>query len=280
MEIKAFAKINLALKITGILPGGFHSLEMVNLPLDLFDLIDIDVYGHDSLTEVFCPAMPDLKPQSNLCFKAVDCLREKYGFNDNVKISITKNIPSQAGLGGGSSDAASVIAYLNDALKLEMTLSEMDNLAVRIGSDMPYFFRNTCCYLSGFGEKITPVKNNCDFFCLLIKPHEGLSTKEVYAESDYFDKQEIDINALVDALSGGDIDVISSVRGNDLEPAAIKMLPVIGEILRNLKSINGCVSGMSGSGSTVFALCNDVNVLNDLKNEYSNRFWCRIAKVL
>ena len=92
MEFKAFAKINLALKITGLLPGGYHSLDMINLPINLFDVVDITVFGNDSLTEILCPSMPELKPESNLCYKATELLRLKFGFKENVRVKIEKNV--------------------------------------------------------------------------------------------------------------------------------------------------------------------------------------------
>ena len=254
MVIKSVAKINLALQINGIREDGYHLLRMVNLPLELHDVIDIDMSPRYSVTHVTCDEMRLLGLRSNLCTRAVDLLRERFHFKDHFMIHIHKEIPFAAGLGGGSSNAAVVLVALNKMLKLGLSVEELCDIALPLGSDIPFFMRGGAALCEGIGEKTTPIHPKKQYFCLLVKPSEGLSTKDVYQHCDEYDRLPIRVDDVVKGLETGNDDLIASSFGNDLYPASCALLPVVKNIVDTLRADGLPLSAMSGSGSCCFAL--------------------------
>lgn len=278
---KAYAKINVALQICGTLPDGYHSLKMLNLPLSLCDDVEISVSGNNSITHVVCDEMPDLPEDKNLCYKVVECLRSVYHFDSDVTVRIVKRIPSQAGLGGGSSDAATTASALVEMLGLDISNDELISLMMRFGSDIPYFFLNRPAILSGKGELIETIPiSQKQLYCLLIKPEEGLSTKDIYSCCDDFKREKIDIDALANSLFDGDLESASRYFGNDLYPAALSKLPILRTIIEDLRRKELCLSGMTGSGSTLFALSYDEGELKRYKSLIDEKYWACLVKVI
>ena len=258
MVIKSPAKINLALQINGLREDGYHTLRMVNLPLELHDVIDIETSPYYHITHVTCDEMRLVGLRSNLCTKALDLLRAKFGFKEHFMIRIHKEIPFAAGLGGGSSNAAVVLVALNKILKLGLSIDELCELSLPLGSDIPFFLRGRPALAEGIGEQLTPIQPKKQYHCLLIKPEEGLSTKDVYIHCDQFDRLNIDIDAVVEGLESGDDEKIAKNFGNDLYPASVSLLPKVRDIVNALRADGFALSAMSGSGSCCFALSTDV----------------------
>ncbi|MBQ4254530.1 MAG: 4-(cytidine 5'-diphospho)-2-C-methyl-D-erythritol kinase [Bacilli bacterium] len=258
MNIKAHAKINLSLKVLGKLENGYHDLEMVNLPIELHDVIDCTFLPFSSSnTFITCNDLRLHAGRANLCHKAVDALREVYGFTKNFRIDIYKEIPFSAGLGGGSSDAAATLIAVNKMLKLGATLDQLKEIGLKIGSDVPFFLENCPCIVRGIGEKLEPISVKDQYECLIVKPEEGLSTEKVYKVSDGFEKADIDTKGVVEGLRIGDEALIGKSIGNDLMSAAESLVPEVGKICRHLKEQGFIIASMSGSGSSVFALTKD-----------------------
>lgn len=251
---KSYSKINIALKVTGVLPGGFHSLEMVNMPLSLSDDITISISPEGCKTIVLCDALGDLPMEKNICYKAVELLRSKYRFNESVTVSIDKHIPFEAGLGGGSSNAATTLLALNEMLSLGIDYDVLCALGLQLGSDVPYFIRPLVAKLEGKGEIITPFKAKNHYYCLLVKPSFGLSTKAVYSICDEFERERIDIKGVIESLETGNDDRLATCIGNDLQKAACSLGSQIQDIINLMRHSGLPLSNMTGSGSTVFAL--------------------------
>ncbi len=267
---KSYAKINLSLKVTGIREDGYHELEMVNLPLDLHDVI---VFDHDSSyqdTYVICddPGLSSLS--DNLATKAFNLMREKYGFKQNFIINIHKRIPFAAGLGGGSSNAACVISFINKYCKLNRPLSELKELGATLGADVPYFLDPHPSLVSGIGEKIESIPCKKTYYCLLVKPEKGCSTKEVYKISDKSERVFVDTENVIKGLATGDDALIAKSIGNDLMPTSVSMVPEIGEIYASLTKDGFSICRMSGSGSTVFALSSDLRKCRLAQRKYED----------
>lgn len=277
MYVKSFAKINVSLQIKGVREDSYHDLDMVNLVLDLHDVLDIDYNPVYKETYIVCDDVRLMGLRSNICKKAVDLLREKYGFKNHFLIHIHKEIPFAAGLGGGSSNAAALILALDKHLKLKMTLEEMDEIAAKLGSDVHFFLRNKAARVTGIGENVEffPIKES--YFCLLVKPEEGLSTKDVYTICDQFPRENIDNAKVVEGLQNGDLEMVAKARGNDLYPAAASMCPEISMIIADLKADGLPLVGMSGSGSTVYALTKDGKKLHELAHKYSKKGYTAIV---
>lgn len=264
MNVKAHAKINVSLKILGTKENGYHDLEMVNLPIELHDILDISILPASvGDTFITCNDLRINPGRANLCHKAVEALRDIYHFNTCFRIDIYKEIPFSAGLGGGSSDAAATLQAVNAILKLGVKEDKMKEIGLKVGSDVPFFLSGKPCIVRGVGEKIETFPLKKTYHCLIVKPEVGLSTKEVYEHSNAFQKYTINTDKVVEGLMEGDLRKIAINFGNDLMPAAIHLLPEVGEVYSWLRNQGFLVTSMSGSGSSVFALTDDAKKAKD-----------------
>ena len=267
MYLKSHAKINLAINIKGKKEDGYHDLDMIMLPLKLFDFIEIDRLNYKD-TYIVCDEIDSLSGKYNLVNDTISLLRKKYGFDTNYLVKIHKEIPIKAGLGGGSSNAAAVLKAVVKDNKIDATTDELIELSKSIGADVPYFLYNQPARVEGIGEKVTPIKIKHKYYVLLVKPDEGLATKSVFDECDAHEKKFTDIDALIDALANGDEDKIAALMYNALEDAAMCLLPEIKKIKDSLKEDGLNMVMMSGSGSCVYALSKSWLKLARLKPKY------------
>ena len=237
MIVKAYAKINLALKVKGKNKDGYHDLDMIMLPLELHDSIDISLLPDIYETYVTCDDFSLETGEYNLCSIAVRKMKEKFKINKSFRIHIHKNIPIGAGLGGGSANAAAVIRAIKDLLKLHISEEDELSIAKSIGADVPFCLYNISSRSEG------------------IEPKRGLSTKEVYSKYDEVgSSSNPQVDKLIETLKQGNTDDIPNCFGNDLEKASISLLPEIQDIKDLLKNCGFNIVLMSGSGSSVFAL--------------------------
>lgn len=256
MKLKAYAKINIYLNVLG-LEGNYHNLKMINAKIDLYDNIDIIENKADELIFKNNPLLDSKK--DNLVLKVVKHYKEKYQINKSYKIEIKKNIPIQAGLGGGSSDVATVVKYILKDNNIDVDIKELEKDIVKFGADIPYCLHNDVCLVEGKGEKITKfelkdIYKNKDV--LIINPNILLSTKDVFNK---FDELNIYNNLEIKLFSI-----------NDLEKAAFLTNPKMEEVRKYLDSIINNYLVMSGSGSTYIALVDkekSKKILNKIKKE-------------
>lgn len=271
-EITAPAKVNIYLKITGKLPNGYHRLNTIMQEISLSDSVVIEIdasRAHD--IELKCKNMGPIPNEKNLCYKAASrylaAYRKKTGILDLpfVSISVTKAIPSEAGLGGGSSDAAAVLLALDEFFENPFTPEELNTVAANIGADTPFFLYGGASVCEGFGEIITPMNSLSGIPMILIKPAKGVSTPACFSSFDKFaDENGIDFDearyaSLKEEVSAAE-DPISVLKKyhdllvNDLQAPAIEYVPDI-SIAKSLLEANGAAFAlMSGSGSAVFGL--------------------------
>lgn len=269
ISVKSYAKINLSLKITGRREDGYHDLEMINLPIDLHDVIEIDMNPQYADTYVTCDDLRLMSLRSNLVTRAVDRMRAEFGFKQNFVIHIHKEIPFAAGLGGGSSNAAVTMVALNKMLKLGASKEKLAEIGKELGSDIPFFIDPHPCYVEGIGEKMTPINVKHDYFCLIVKPSKGLSTKDVYEACDNFPREKIDTKKAIEGLANGDEALIAENKGNDLAAAAISMAPEIQDILDKMKSIGLQIYGMTGSGSSCYCLTTNQRMIREAERAFA-----------
>ncbi len=251
---KAYAKINLCLNVKGKLDNGYHEMAMVMVPLTLHDQIEINFAPEMSLISNARFLTAD---QRNTVIKAIELLREEYGFEENFEIRLNKHIPTQAGLAGGSSDAAAAIRMLNKMLRLNMDEKKMMEIAAKVGADVPFFIVNKPSLVEGIGEILTPFEVHTDFCIILVKPRAGVSTKACFAKLDLAEAEHPDHLLMKAALESGDYQGVIKHLGNTLEKPAIELVPEIAEIKKILEGYGFDGVLMSGSGSTVFALSQD-----------------------
>ncbi len=268
MYIKSFAKVNVALNILGLREDGFHDLDMVMLPLELCDSIEIEVVPNAHDTFITCDEVSVTGGKYNLAQIAVNKAREKFKFKENFDINIHKEIPISAGLGGGSSNAAAVLMAIIHLLKLNPTRDELIELAKSVGSDVPFFLFNKPSRVGGVGDIVEAIPIKVKYEVLIVKPEAGLSTKAVYEKSNEKPYQNCDINAVIQALSTGDDNLLASSIGNSLETAATELLPEIKDIEKSLKDGGFKIVLMTGSGSSVFAFSRDHHAITKAAKKY------------
>ncbi len=271
MIFKSHAKINLSLSIKGTREDGYHDLEMVNLPLDLHDIIELTPLPSGLDTCVVCDDLRLAGLKDNLCKKAFDAMKKEYGFDETFRIHIHKEIPFAAGLGGGSSNAAAVMLALNKILKLGATKEDLYRIGLSLGADVPFFFENKPCLVTGLGEITEPISVSKSYLCLIVKPEEGLRTKDVFALSDKYPRREIHTSDVLKGLATGNDFLIQKSLGNDLMAPAEELLPVIGEIYSSLVKDGFEIVSMSGSGSSLFALTTNVRLFKEAAHRYEKR---------
>ena len=281
ISVKSYAKINISLEVKSKRSDGYHELDSVMVPIELHDSIVITKLP---LADNFV-TVDDFSSgliHYNLVSEAITALTKKYNRKDHFRVYIHKVIPMQAGLGGGSSNAAFTLKAINQMLKLNATDEELIELATPLGADIPFFVKSVPCRCGGIGEELSPIEIKNNYSVLLVKPSEGVSTKEAFKILDSKPYRPVNIEAVLEALRDGDDDKLAENMGNSLEDAAIKLVPEIQEIKDYLKSKGLKLVLMSGSGSTVFALSTDRALLKKIAKEIENeeRWFVEIARII
>ncbi len=263
--IRALAKINLAIDVLGKRDDGYHNIDTVTIPLKLHDSIEITPLPHTARTYLVSDDPTIICDESNLAFRAFHLMTEKYRLEGAYKIFIYKKIPVEAGLGGGSADAAAVLRAFNAVLPKDVDRTqEMKDVGLSIGSDIPFCLENKPARVEGKGEKLTPIKVKYPYHVLIVKPDVGLSTASIYKALDGIDTSSIprpNIPALIEGLAKDNRDLIYENMINILTVPAVKALPLIGDILDQFAMMGLDLCGMSGTGSACFALSKDRKLL-------------------
>ena len=275
MAISSYAKINLYLKVGSRLKSGYHNLQSVMQRIELSDNLKIEPLHEDTI--IVESTNKEIENESNLAYDAAMLLKKKYKVKHGVKIFIEKNIPLEAGLGGGSSNAATALMNLNKLWSLKLKEKQLIELAAQIGSDVPFFIGENAALVEGIGDKIKRIKKSFSINIVLINPGFRVSTKWAYSS---FDRQkpkiktEAEINALIKAIEKKDIKEIASNLHNDFEPIVAKRYKIINEIKNNLLRNDALNAAVSGSGPTVFGIFNSIYEAREafFKMQYDHPF--------
>ena len=259
--LRAPAKINLALDVTGKRDNGYHDVRMVMQQIGLSDEILIEKIstGGDRITvETNSGELP--LNEDNLVYKAARIIMDECGIKDRIRIFIDKHIPIAAGLAGGSTDAAAVLKGMNELFGLGLTELKLRELGVRIGADVPYCIMGGTALAEGIGEILTPLTPMPDCTILIAKPGISVSTGYVYTAYDSLkEKLHPEVDAMAAALKERNLSGIAKLLGNSLEGVTQEEYPVIKRI-KQIMLGNGALGAlMSGSGPTVFGLFDDGN---------------------
>ena len=249
------AKVNLHLEVVGKRPDGYHAVETLILAVDLFDSLEVrdDPTGAIQLT---CDAPGVPTGPTNLAHKAAAELQTRWAAGRGATIRLTKRIPHEAGLGGGSSDAAAVLAGLNRLWGLRRSVQELRDAAGRIGSDVGFFLTPPAGWCTGRGEVVEPEPVGRPLDLVVVKSPVGLSTADVYRRVTV-PSAPVSGDAIRRAVRAGDPEAVARHLHNRLQEPAFTMRPEVAEAHRRLAGCGplGCL--MSGSGSSVFAVCRD-----------------------
>lgn len=251
MVIFPKAKINIGLRITEKRPDGFHNLQTIFYPVGLSDalefIIPVELLDRDNI--VVTGLLSGCPPEDNLVIKAVKRLREKNRI-PFLKIHLHKSIPSGAGLGGGSSDAAYILRSLNRYLNLNISQDELKAFSLLLGSDCPFFIDSIPAYGEGRGEILTPVKPLPDgYFLVIASPGIFVNTKEAYRDCRPY-KGETNLQEYYTRSINEWKDLIV----NDFEESIFIKYPQIADLKKTLYGMGALYSSLSGSGSSVYGI--------------------------
>ena len=261
--IKAPAKLNLRLKITGRRPDGYHELISIMIPIDLFDLLELKVI-RQSRIRLSCEGLPVPTDKNNLVYRAALSFLSETGIQEGLAIKLIKNIPVGAGLGGGSSDAAATLLTLNEMWSRPLSLSKLHDLAAELGADVPFFLRSEPSLATGIGEILEPLKKWPKFWYVIVTPPLQVSTSWVYRNLKLeLTRGEYDF--IVKFLKS-DPFTISAILENDLEEVTTASFPVIETIKKSLVDAGAEGALMTGSGPSVFGVFSSQNQAISAKN--------------
>ena len=280
IHIRSYAKINLCLNITGKREDGYHELDMVMLPISLHDSLVVSKLNKSIDNFVTVDDFSIASFSYNLATFSIDKLQSVYHFDQKFRILIHKVIPIQAGLGGGSSNAACSLKAVNTLLKLGATDEELMEIGKTLGCDIPFFVKCKPARCQGIGEKLTPIEIKNNYYVLLVKPEAGCSTKEVYGIADSMDLPVCNVENVIKALRDGDDDLLANNISNALQAPAISLVPNIQTIIDELHGYGLKIVQLTGSGSAVFALSTDKKLLKRVFKQLENKYQVELAKVL
>ncbi len=244
-DVPAPAKLNLFLHITGQRADGYHLLQSVFMLIDWCDTLHFERSPGGAITrEDLGMALPKV----DLTIKAALALQQATGCNDGVHIGVLKSVPAQAGMGGGSSDAASTLLALNRLWRLNLPRSALEAIGLRLGADIPFFLRGHNAWVEGIGETIMPLEKAQELpqaRFAIVKPAAGLETKAIFSSPSL--KRDSD-SATILGFAAAHFDF----GRNDLQPVAQALCPEVTQAIEWLKD-RGLQGRMTGSGSAVFA---------------------------
>lgn len=268
MEQKAYAKINLVLNVVDKLDSGMHEIEFLMNSVDLHDVVKMT---ESSTDEVVVTNDHSLDGLNNLAYKALETMRDEYGFKTKYKIEIEKNIPVAAGMAGGSSDAAAVMRIVNQLEDIEASEEELATLASKVGSDVSYCIYSRLAIASGTGEKIEVVQSPFEeIYVLVVNPGVPLSTRDVY-ENHIISSELGDIDKLLKASN--DVEFEQGLF-NSLAPTAFKLCPEMTVLYEQISELTDHRILVSGSGPTLLVFTRNHEHIQELysvlKPQYEN----------
>ncbi|WP_437190745.1 4-(cytidine 5'-diphospho)-2-C-methyl-D-erythritol kinase [Planctomicrobium sp. SH527] len=259
------AKLNLSLKVLGRRADGYHDLQTVMLSVQHYDVLQfspaesgtVQLACETCFPRSFVTSTVLEANDRNLVIRAARLLKQQTGATDGVSIQLLKRIPMEAGMGGGSSDAAATLVALNQLWELKLSLSDLHELAAQLGSDVNFFLESPVAGIcSGRGESIEAIPVVGKLHFVIVKPLFGLSTAKVFQE---WATQQASVSHSMDevqaALASSSVQRIGSVLGNDLTEPALQLDSRLKSVLQRLAKEDVAGSGMTGSGSSCFALC-------------------------
>jgi 4-diphosphocytidyl-2-C-methyl-D-erythritol kinase len=305
-KVLAPAKLNLFLEVLGRRQDGFHEIETLMVPIDLFDSLSAraDPGGSVQLTCRWAGGLRKARPHAesvrpdeaappenkvrppvaqwedlpegndNIAVRAVELLRRRAGVRSGAALQLIKRIPSAAGLGGGSSDAAAALVAVNRIWSLGWSLGQLQQLAAEVGSDVPFFLGSGAAICRGRGERIErlPGVRALDF--VVVSPPGGLSTAEVYGGCRAADSPRR-VEQLTEALRGRDPRRVAAAMHNRLEPTAERLSPWIVRVKRDLAACGCTAARISGSGTSCFGICRNARQARRAARWMRVRGWSR-----
>ncbi|MFC1758241.1 4-(cytidine 5'-diphospho)-2-C-methyl-D-erythritol kinase [Planctomycetota bacterium] len=291
-RVKAWApaKLNLFLEVLGRRTDGFHELDTLMLPIDLWDTLIAEStdngmirlrakwaiqpqrFNIERREQCGIGLLPDT--DQNLVYKAFELVRtthcEPLGLTHGADVQLWKRIPSEAGMGGGSSDAATALVMANQIWNLNLSLCELERLAAMLGSDVPFFLHSSACLCRGRGEIVTPITPRRTLFFVVLKPPLGLSTATVFQHTA-LPANPCDSAAIVAAVENGLFHQIGKQLFNRLQDAADRKYELVHRLVSTFDRLDVAAHQMTGSGSCYFGLCRNARHARRLAQQLNSQ---------
>ncbi len=256
LELRSYAKVNLTLDVLEKRPSdGYHYIRSIMVPISLADTVTLELADQISLeSDVEIPGAPE----ANLAWRAADLLRRVTGYSSGVRISLNKTIPIAGGLAGGSTNGAAVLVGLNRLWGLGLSPERLVDMAIRLGSDVPFFVPGKPARVEGIGEVLTPIQMHQPITLVVATPAVAKSTGNVYKQFDELTAvQRPDSSAMEAALASGNLQAVSEALGNVFEQVMLPRHPEIGRLKAAMVEAGAMGALMSGAGPTVFGIAPD-----------------------
>ena len=261
ITIPCRAKINLSLDVIRRRSDGYHDVELIFAETALSDTLTVTLYKSSSeraAVTLFCddPTLPT--DSGNIAYRAARAILNGTNTDYCAEITLKKQIPHGAGLGGGSADAAGVLNGINSILKNPVDRRRLLEIGAALGADVPFCLIGGCAFAEGIGEILTPLPTP-DFSYVIVKPEQSISTAYVYQNLDLHNRPEnLSVRTVAEGIRRGDKNMIISASGNIMESVTAAEVPVINDIKRALIKNGADFSLMSGSGTAVFGAFSDM----------------------
>lgn len=276
VTVNAAAKLNLTLDVTGKRADGYHDLESIMQSIDCYDTVTAETTASGiELTVLPVAVCP---PEKNTAYRAAQVFFDETGVGGGVRLTLTKRIPQQAGMGGGSADAAAVLTALDKLYDTCLSVEELCRLGLQVGADVPFCVVGGTAMVTGIGDVVNPLPSLPDCVIVVAQPTDGVSTAAAYAALDAAPMTARPDNAAATAaLRQGDLVGVCKAMSNVFEAATA--LDGVCAIRARMATFSPLSSMMTGSGSAVFAVFTDEKTANDcakmLAREFPTAFVCR-----
>lgn len=255
--VQAPGKVNLLIRVLDRLPNGYHGLSSLMHAVNVFDQLRIRLNPSHDQVRLTCENADLPVDRGNLVYRAAEAVLRRAERSVGVDIELKKAIPLAAGLGGGSSDAASTIYGCVQLLKLEWGLSELCDVGAALGSDIPFFFHAPCAIVQGWGQEVTPYAIEGERWVVLVNPGFPIQTKWAYEQLASHRAGVVPVRSWSEAGERSwpvSWDEVIGAMENDFESALFPLYPILGFIKEKLLALGAQASLLSGSGATVFGV--------------------------
>ena len=254
MQVEARAKINLALDVVKRMDNGYHSLDMIMAPISISDEIDVE---KNEVDEVICEGMK--LPENNTVSKMIQVLKDTYHLNSCFKVSIKKHIPAQAGLGGGSADAAAVCKAILKMEGIEETEENLYEITKQVGADVPFCIHDKWARVKGIDV-------------VVVKPEFGISTANAFSKWKESRPFHPDVDLVESSIREKNMDLLYQTMANALEPIAFEIEPELNQVKMDMEDAGLVRILMSGSGSSMLGFSVDEDVISSAYEQLKEKY--------
>lgn len=264
MRLRSFAKVNLGLEIEGVMPDGYHKIKTIFQSIDLFDILSFEEIGSGIEVEGDWTDIP--WNEENLIYKAAEIFKKEFNIRNGIRIRVEKRIPPGSGLGGGSSNAGCTLIALKEIFCKEIEIRELIPMASTIGADVPYFLHGGTCIGEGKGDIIKEIEDLENLYLFLVLPQLKISSKEAYTE---WDKSRLTISRKKSNIKRLEKRIDFDYLRNDLEEVVFRKHKELEKIKKEMMRKGFKKVLMSGSGSCIFGIIDDIDKVERLKGEFA-----------